>query len=156
MKQSKEKRYHTVVAGGGIAGLTCAAYLAKHGQSVLLIEKNRECGGLVNSFSRDGFQFEAGIRALENAGIGASDVSVIKTHNPFAANDIHLADNLGIDVNGMNNYGSSLIYGHPQGPTAGRLIIEGIEETAMKGGGYMLFAGCAAGDTAAALVLKVD
>ena len=27
--------------------------------------------------------------------------------------------------------------------------------TAMKGGGYMLFAGCAAGDTAAALVLKV-
>jgi phytoene dehydrogenase-like protein len=36
---------------------------------VLLIEKNRECGGLVNSFSRDGFQFEVGIRALENAGI---------------------------------------------------------------------------------------
>jgi acetyl-CoA acetyltransferase len=93
--------------------------------------------------------------ALENANIGAKDVSVIKTHNPFAANDIHLASNLGIDVNGMNNYGSSLIYGHPQGPTAGRLIIEGIEETAMKGGGYMLFAGCAAGDTAAAIVLKV-
>lgn len=36
---------------------------------MLLIEKNRECGGLVNSFSRDGFQFEAGVRALENAGI---------------------------------------------------------------------------------------
>ena len=49
--------------------MTCAAYLAKEGQNVLLIEKNRECGGLVNSFSRDGFQFEAGIRALENAGI---------------------------------------------------------------------------------------
>lgn len=52
-----------------MAGLTCAAYLAKEGRSVLLVEKNRECGGLVNSFSRDGFKFEAGIRALENAGI---------------------------------------------------------------------------------------
>jgi phytoene dehydrogenase-like protein len=64
-----EKKYHTVVVGGGMAGLTCAAYLAKEKRSVLLIEKNRECGGLVNSFSRDGFHFEAGIRALENAGI---------------------------------------------------------------------------------------
>ncbi len=64
-----EKKYHTIVVGGGMAGLTSAAYLAKEGRSVLLIEKNHECGGLVNSFSRDGFQFEAGVRALENAGI---------------------------------------------------------------------------------------
>lgn len=58
-----------MVVGGGMAGLTCAAYLAKEGRDVLLIEKNQECGGLVNTFSRDGFRFEAGIRALENAGI---------------------------------------------------------------------------------------
>jgi len=93
--------------------------------------------------------------ALDNAGIGADDLKVIKTHNPFAANDVHLATNLNIDVNSMNNFGSSLVFGHPQGPTAGRIIIEGIEEAAMKGGGYLLFAGCAAGDTAAALVLKI-
>lgn len=64
-----EHKYHTIVVGGGIAGLTCAAFLAKEGSDVLLIEKNRECGGLVNSFSHNGFQFETGIRALENAGI---------------------------------------------------------------------------------------
>ena len=52
-----------------MAGLTCAASLAKEGRRVLLIEKNRECGGLVNSFSHNGFQFDTGIRALENAGI---------------------------------------------------------------------------------------
>ena len=46
--------------------------------------------------------------------------------------------------------------GHPQAPTAGRAIIEGIEETVMKGGGYLLFAGCAAGDTGGALVVKVS
>ncbi len=64
-----EKKYHSIVVGGGIAGLTCAAFLAKEGRRVLLIEKNSECGGLVNSFSHNGFRFDAGIRALENAGI---------------------------------------------------------------------------------------
>ena len=64
-----ENKYHTIVVGGGMAGLTGATYLAKQGHRVLLIEKNRECGGLVSTFSRDGFQFEAGLRALENAGI---------------------------------------------------------------------------------------
>ena len=99
--------------------------------------------------------YPAAQMALDGAGISASDVKAIKTHNPFAANDIYLADKLGIDVNAMNNYGCSLIFGHPQGPTAGRLIIEGIEEVVMAGGGYMLFAGCAAGDTAAAVIVKV-
>jgi len=49
--------------------LTSAAYLARGGQKVLLIEKNRELGGLVNSFTRDGFHFDAGVRALLDAGI---------------------------------------------------------------------------------------
>nr|WP_243689533.1 hypothetical protein [Geotalea toluenoxydans] len=35
-------------------------------------------------------------------------------------------------------------------------MIEGIEELAIKGGGYLLFSGCAAGDTAASVVLKVS
>ena len=99
--------------------------------------------------------YPAAQMALDNAGITATDVKAIKTHNPFAANDIYLAGNQGIDVNRMNTYGCSLIFGHPQGPTAGRLIIEGIEEVVMAGGGYMLFGGCAAGDTGAAILLKI-
>ena len=35
----------------------------------MLIEKNKESGGLVNSFIRDGFHFDAGVRALIDAGI---------------------------------------------------------------------------------------
>ncbi len=70
-------------------------------------------------------------------------------------NDLNMAKKMDMDVMWMNNYGSSLIYGHPQGPTAGRLIAELIEEVTMLGGGYGLFAGCAAGDTAAAMVFKI-
>ena len=66
------------------------------------------------------------------------------------------AKEMKIDAMGMNNYGSSLIFGHPQGPTATRLIIEGIEETVMAGGGYMLWTGCAAGDCGAAVILKIS
>lgn len=61
--------YHTIIVGGGIAGLTAAAYLAREKKNVLLIEKNDKCGGLVSSFKHKGFQFEAGVRALEDAGI---------------------------------------------------------------------------------------
>ena len=93
--------------------------------------------------------------ALNNAGLKISDIKALKTHNPFAVNDIAIARKMGYDLMKMNNNGSSLIYGHPQGPTAGRAIIEMIEELVLLGGGYGLFTGCAAGDTAAALVVKV-
>jgi len=61
--------YDAIIVGGGIAGMTSAAYIAKHGARVLLLEKNEKCGGLINSFWRDGFLFDGGVRALESAGI---------------------------------------------------------------------------------------
>jgi acetyl-CoA acetyltransferase family protein len=93
--------------------------------------------------------------ALANAGIKLTDVKAIKTHNPFAVNDLAFAKHFKCDVMKMNNNGSSLIYGHPQGPTIGRAVCELIEELALLGGGYGLVTGCSAGDTAAALILKV-
>jgi acetyl-CoA acetyltransferase family protein len=93
--------------------------------------------------------------ALANAGLKITDMKAIKSHNPFATNDLNFAKKFDIDVMSMNNYGSSIIYGHPQAPTAGRIIAEMLEETVMLGGGYCLWAGCAAGDTGASMILKV-
>jgi acetyl-CoA acetyltransferase len=101
-------------------------------------------------------------QALTRAGadggrpIGIEDVRVIKTHNPFAVNDIYFCREMGVKPEAINNYGSSLIWGHPQGPTGHRLIIEMIEELVLLGGGYGLFVGCAAGDTGAGVVVKVS
>jgi acetyl-CoA acetyltransferase len=94
--------------------------------------------------------------ALEKANLPIDQVKEIKTHNPFAVNDIYFAQQLGVEVDEMNKFGCSLVYGHPQAPTAGRSIIEGIEAVVQGGGGYLLWAGCAAGDTGGALVLKID
>ncbi len=95
-------------------------------------------------------------RALEAAELEIGQIDAIKSHNPFAVNDIVFARETGVDVMAMNNYGCSLVWGHPQGPTGMRSIIELIEELAMRGGGYGLFEGCAAGDTAMSVVLSVE
>lgn len=95
-------------------------------------------------------------KALSNAGIGIKDIKAIKTHTPFAVNDVYFCREMGIKFEDMNRYGCSLIWGHPQGSTGARLIIELIEELVLLGGGYGLFDGCAAGDTAAGVVVKVD
>ena len=95
-------------------------------------------------------------RALKAADLEIKDIDAVKTHNPFAVNDIVFARDTGFPVERMNNYGSSLIFGHPQGPTGMRSVIELIEELALRGGGNGLFTGCAAGDTAMAVVLNVS
>ncbi len=56
-------------------------------------------------------------KVLDKAGISINDVKVIKTSNFVTINDIYLADQMGVDVNG-----SALIFGHSRAPTAGGLI----------------------------------
>ena len=95
-------------------------------------------------------------QALLKAGISFADVKAIKTHNPFAVNDVYLSKQTDIPIDRVNRFGSPLIYGHPQGPTGMRVMVELIEQLVLEGGGYGLFSGCAAGDTAMAVVLKVS
>lgn len=61
--------YDVIIVGGGIAGLTAAAYLSKAGLSTLLCEKEPIVGGLVNTFERGGFVFDGGVRAIESSGV---------------------------------------------------------------------------------------
>jgi acetyl-CoA acyltransferase len=95
-------------------------------------------------------------RALADAGLDLSAIDAVKTHNPFAVNDLWFARETGYDLEAMNLYGCSLVYGHPQGPTGQRGIIELAHVLASRGGGTGLFTGCAAGDSGAAVVVRVD
>ena len=90
-------------------------------------------------------------KALEDAGLTVDRMDAIKTHNPFAVNDVLFSRQTGVGLERMNNYGCSLVWGHPQAPMGTRAIIELIEELVLRGGGYALFTGCAAGDTAMAV-----
>ena len=98
----------------------------------------------------------ASMIALKNAGLTIKDVDAVKTHNPFAVNDIAFARETGFPLEKMNNFGCSLVWGHPQGPTGLRSVIELIEELVLRGGGVGVFGGCAAGDSGMSLVLRVS
>ena len=63
------KHYEYIIVGAGLSGLTAATYLSKAGYTVLVLEKTPAYGGLLNSFSRDGYVFDAGARSIENSGI---------------------------------------------------------------------------------------
>lgn len=95
-------------------------------------------------------------KALDAAGLKVTDLAAIKTHNPFIVNDLLMSKELGIDPHKMNRFGCSLVWGHPQSPMAIRGVIELIEELVIVGGGYGLFVGCAAGDSAMAVIVKVQ
>ena len=94
--------------------------------------------------------------ALASAGVAIGECAAIKTHNPFAVNDVLFCREFDLPTDRVNNYGSPLIWGHPQAPTGLRGVAELIEELTLRGGGVGLFSGCAAGDTAMALVLRVE
>ena len=99
------------------------------------------------------------IAPTQGAGITAVNIASGATLNPgdapLSAGHLTIAlSNATSKVNLAN--GSSLVYGHPQAPTGTRGIAELIEVLRRRGGGTGLFTGCAAGDTGAALVLRVD
>ena len=58
-----------IVIGAGMAGLTCAAYLAKAGLAVQVFEQHTRPGGYISSFQRKGFTFPAGPTSFGSNGI---------------------------------------------------------------------------------------
>jgi phytoene dehydrogenase-like protein len=62
----------TFVIGGGLAGLTAAATLARAGRSVTVLEAAEHIGGRARTRKRDGFTLNLGPHALYRAGGGAA------------------------------------------------------------------------------------
>ena len=58
------KKFDSVIIGGGLAGLTCAALLAKAGLKVVVLEKNSRLGGYAVSYTVKGHRFDIAIQAL--------------------------------------------------------------------------------------------
>lgn len=95
-------------------------------------------------------------KMLKRTGMKLDEMAVIKSHNPFAINDAIFSKVTGYSWEKMNKTGCSLVWGHPQGPTLTRTLIEAFEEAVSIGGGYVLIMGCAAGDVGVAALFKVN
>lgn len=57
-----------IVIGSGMGGLSCAAALARTGHRVLVLEQHDRAGGLMQGFSRQGFNFDVGMHYLGETG----------------------------------------------------------------------------------------
>jgi phytoene dehydrogenase-like protein len=68
--QPMTNRTDAIVIGGGVAGLTAAAFLAKQGKSVRLLEQSSTLGGRARTKEQDGFFLNLGAHALYRASYG--------------------------------------------------------------------------------------
>lgn len=100
--------YDIIVVGAGMAGLTASAFLAKSGHHVLILEKQKKVGGCVNSFQREGFTFDGGIRALENSGVLFPMLRQLGIEIELIKNDVSMGLEKDIirlkNVNNLNDY----------------------------------------------------
>ena len=115
---TNHKTKDAIVIGSGMGGLTAAALLAKKGLRTLLFEKEKQVGGYVVSFKREGFTFDATgafIGGCQEGGefyqilkeIGAhEDVEFIPIHhirNIYPGFEVHLRQG------GFNSYMEALL-----------------------------------------------
>ncbi|MEU8241037.1 NAD(P)/FAD-dependent oxidoreductase [Actinoplanes missouriensis] len=68
-----ERMWDAVVVGSGLGGLTCAAYLAAAGMSVLVLEQHDVAGGNAHVFRRRrSYEFDVGVHYLGDCGPGGT------------------------------------------------------------------------------------
>ena len=53
-----------IIIGGGLGGLFCGAFLAKEGLRVTVLEKNATIGGGLQTFAREGVEFDTGMHTV--------------------------------------------------------------------------------------------
>jgi acetyl-CoA C-acetyltransferase len=95
------------------------------------------------------------LRALERAGVEASEISLFEINEAFAAVVAASAAELAIDRDALNVNGGAIALGHPIGMSGTRLVITRAAELRRRGGGLGAAALCGGGGQGAAALVRV-
>ena len=71
-------KYHTIVVGGGLAGLVAGATLSKFGKKVLLLEQHYKPGGCATTFKRGDFIIEVGLHEMSGVTKNGTIANIFK------------------------------------------------------------------------------
>lgn len=91
------REYDIVIVGGGLGGLLCAAILGKEGYKVAVLEKNRQFGGSLQTFSRDKKLFDSGVHYIGGLAPGQTLYQVFRYLGLMNRLKLELLDKEGFD-----------------------------------------------------------
>lgn len=181
LKPVFDRRYGSVTAGN-------SSPLTDGASAVLLMREGRakELGlpimGFLRSYAFTGIEVMQDMlmgpayaipTALERAGIGLKDLTLIDMHEAFSSQVLANVRALGsntfsttrlgrktavgeVDWERFNVQGGSIAYGHPFAATGTRMLTQTLYALRKRGGGLALTSACAAGGLGVAMVLEVE
>jgi acetyl-CoA C-acetyltransferase len=94
-------------------------------------------------------------KALEKAGLKASDIDLWEINEAFASVALHSMRLLGIDEEKVNVNGGAVALGHPIGASGARILGTLVHELRRRGGGLGCAAICSGGGQGDAVILRV-
>ncbi len=93
-------------------------------------------------------------KALEKAGLKASDLDVIEANEAFAAQALAVTKDLGLDPAKVNPNGSGISIGHPVGATGALITVKAVYELERIQGRYALVTMCIGGGQGIAAIFE--
>ena len=93
-------------------------------------------------------------KALERAGLKASQLDVIESNEAFAAQACAVTRELGLDPDKVNPNGSGISLGHPIGATGAIITTKALHELQRTGGRYALVTMCIGGGQGIAAIFE--
>ena len=151
----------TVTAGtsspltdGASAVLVCSAEFAKaNGLDVIAKIKSVAISGCAPEIMGIG-PVGSSKKALERAGLKASDIDVVELNEAFASQALASMADLGLDEAKVNLDGGAIAIGHPLGATGARIVGKAATLLKREGGKYALATQCIGGGQGIATVLE--
>jgi acetyl-CoA C-acetyltransferase len=93
-------------------------------------------------------------KALEKAGLKASDMDVVEANEAFAAQACAVSQDLGLDPAKVNPNGSGISLGHPIGATGALITVKALYELERIQGRYALVTMCIGGGQGIACIFE--
>jgi acetyl-CoA C-acetyltransferase len=95
-------------------------------------------------------------KVLGRAGLTVADVHLWEINEAFASVPVATCQELGLDENLVNIYGSGCSLGHPISASGARMLTTLIHELRRRGGGIGVATMCAGGGQGGAVVIEVS
>jgi acetyl-CoA acyltransferase len=151
----------TVTAGtsspltdGASATLVCSEeYAASHGLKPLAAIKSIAVAGCAPEIMGIG-PVAASRKALERAGLEASDLDIIELNEAFASQSLACIQDLGLDQEKINLDGGAIALGHPLGATGARITGKAAALLQREGKQFALATQCIGGGQGIATILE--